>query len=387
MILYPSVSPEFEPATENAALKERIVALIAATGPITFHQFMAMALYEPGLGYYCSRREKMGREGDYLTSPEVGPLFAALLGRQLHDMWAALGRPPTFAGVEVGAGTGVMARDVLRWAQRTAPDLFSALSYTIVEASPPLAQRQRETIEAAGLGAKVRWRKRLPSAVRGCIIGNELLDAMPVHRVAVQGDRLHEIFVTWDGDRFGEELRKPSTPEIDAYFQRLGLSPGEGCRAEVNLDALRWVREAGAALRRGFLLLLDYGYEAQELFAPWRRDGTLMCFYRHNPSSDPYARIGRQDLTAHIDFTSVRRAGEDAGLVTLGLVSQAEFLARLGIAEAMAPPEGGPVDIEEYYARRRQAMTLIDSAGLGRIKVLVQAKGVTNARLRGLSAS
>ncbi len=378
------MAAEFEPPGENAVLKERIIQRIRAEDGIPFREFMAMALYEPGLGYYCARREKMGRQGDYLTSPEVGPLFGAMLGRQLLGMWTALDRPARFQAVEAGAGTGALCLDILRWARRAAPGFADALTYTIVEASPALRERQKETLETAGLGPYVRWQDSVPSDVDGCIFSNELLDSMPVHRVAARGGRLYEIFVTWDGSSFQEELREPSTPEIEAYFQGLGLRPQDGCCVEVNLDAVRWVRQAAAALRRGFLLTMDYGYVAPELYAPWRKSGTLMCFYRHNPSTDPYVRLGRQDITAHVDFTSIRRAGEEAGLSTLGLLTQCEFLLHLGIREAMAPPGEDDAGLEGYYARRRQALELIDPAGLGRIKVLIQYRGLEEARVIGL---
>ena len=154
----------------------------------------------------------------------------------------------------------------------------------------------------------------------------------------------------------------------------------------MNLRALEWVREAAASLTRGFLMTIDYGYESAELYASWRQDGTLLCFYRQNPSADPYARIGRQDMTAHIDFTSIRRAGEDAGLATLGLVTQSQFLAALGLAEALQPPPEA-VGLEEYAARRRAVTELLDPAGLGRLRVLVQTKEVEAAPLTGLAAA
>jgi SAM-dependent MidA family methyltransferase len=378
------MAAEFEPPSENAVLKERIIQRIQAENGIPFREFMAMALYEPALGYYCARREKIGRQGDYLTSPEVGPLYGAMLGRQLFHMWVAMDRPGRFQAVEAGAGTGALCLDILRWARRAAPEFAAAITYTIVEASPALQERQKETLESAGLAACVRWQESLPQVAAGCIFSNELLDSMPVHRVAVQRGRLYEVFVTWDGSGFREELREPSTPAIEAYFQELGLRPQEGCRAEVNLDAVRWVRQAATALRRGFLLTIDYGYEAPELYASWREGGTLMCFYRHNPSTDPYVRLGRQDITAHVDFTSVRRAGEEAGLTTLGILTQCELLMNLGIQEAMLPPGEGEAGLEDYYARRRQALELIDPAGLGRIKVLVQCRGLGRPRLPGV---
>jgi len=376
------VKTEFEPATENAALKDVIADRIRSQGALTFRDFMEGALYHPQHGYYRSRREKMGREGDYLTSPEVSPIFGVLLGRQLREMWQAMGEPRSFDVVEGGAGTGRLCRDILRWARSHAPALRGALAYTIVELSDALAERQRETL--AEEGCDVRWCAELPDAIEGCLLSNELLDSFPVHRMSVREGALLEVFVGWDGARFVEELRPPSAPELEAYFSRLGLLPGEGCSAEVNLAALEWMRQAGRALRSGFLLTLDYGYEASELYAPWRRDGTLLCFYRHNATTDPYSRLGRQDITSHVDFTSLRRAGEESGLRTLGLVSQGEFVTDLGIAEAMAPPGEGDADLEEYYARRRAVSELVDPAALGRIRVLAQAKGVREPRLTGL---
>jgi SAM-dependent MidA family methyltransferase len=376
------VKTEFEAATENAALRAAIVARIQSQGPIPFRDFMEAALYHPQHGYYRSRREKMGREGDYLTSPEVSSVFGVLMGRQLGEMWQAMGMPHRFDVVEAGAGTGLLCRDILRWARGHAPDFRDALTYTIVEVSDALVQRQQEAV--AEEGEDMRWSAELPEGIEGCLLSNELLDSFPVHRVAVRDGELTEVFVGWDGARFVEELRPPSTPEIAAYFRRLGLLVGEGCRAEVNLAGVQWMARAGRALRRGFVLTFDYGYEAEELYAPWRSDGTLLCFYRHNPSGDPYARLGRQDMTSHVDFTTLRQAGEEAGLQTLGLTPQSEFLANLGIAEALAPLGEGDVDLEEYYARRRAVSELVDPAGLGRIRVLVQGKGVGYRRLRCL---
>ena len=374
---------EFLPATENAALKQAIIDRMERAGGISFRDYMAMALYHPGLGYYCSSREKMGREGDYLTSPEVSPVFGAMVGRQLRQMWELMARPQRFQVVEVGAGTGALSRDILGWARRTAPEFLDAIEYTIVEPGEALTRRQRSLADAEGFAEKIRWREALPPEIEGCILSNELLDAMPVQRVTVEDGRLQEVFVSWNGVRFVEELR-PAQAEIGAYFERLGLTPGEGCRAEVNLEAVEWTRLAAGALRRGFILTLDYGYEAEELYAPWRQEGTLLCFYRHNPSNDPYARIGKQDMTSHVDFTSVCRAGEEAGLRTLGNVSQSQFLENLGIADALALPEGQQ-DMEDYYARRRAMTELLDPGGLGRIRVVVQARDVPHAPLRGLS--
>jgi SAM-dependent MidA family methyltransferase len=376
------VDAEFSPATENAALKRAIVERIEAEGPIPFRDFMEMALYYPGLGYYTSRREKIGREGDYLTSPEVSPYFGALIGRQLREMWQAMGNPRRFDVTECGAGTGTLAADVLSWAGRSEPEFAEVLRYVIVEASAPLRERQRSRLAECATAEEVRWAEAIPADTQGCILSNELLDALPVHRVRMEDGELLEVLVWWTGAEFAETTR-PASPVLTGYFHDLGLQPGEWCTVEVNLAALDWVRSAAAALGRGFLMTFDYGYEAQELYASWRTDGTLLCFYRHNPSNDPYARIGRQDMTAHVDFTSVMRAGEDAGLTTVGVVSQAEFLSNLGIGDALQAQEGG--NLEEQFARRRAVMELIDPGGLGRVRALIQAKGAGGVDLTGIS--
>jgi len=363
------------------ALLRAIVARIRRQGPITFRDYMDMCLYHPRYGYYAAPRPPMGRGGDYLTSPELGPIFPALLGRQLAEMWEVMGRPRPFQVVEVGGGTGALARGLLLWARRHRPHFYRALAYAVVERSPALRALARRALVAAGLGGKVSFPRELaPHSVEGCILSNELVDSFPVHRVYREGGRLLEVYVDWDG-AFREELGPPSRPEIEAYFRRLGLLPGEGCYAEVNLEAVAFMRWAGQVLARGFVLTIDYGHEAQELYAPWRREGTLMCFYRHRPSPSPYLRPGAQDMTAHVDFTTLVEAGREVGLRPLGLTTQARFLARLGIEEALRAPG---LDMEEYMARRRAVGALTDPAGLGRLRILVQEKGVGECRLRGL---
>lgn len=381
---------DFESTTENELLKDAIRERIEAEGRITFEQFMAMALYHPQHGYYNSRREKMGRQGDYVTSPEVHPIFGQIVGRQLGQMWDLMGRPATFDVLETGAGNGLLCRDVLRWAQRQAPEFLEALRYRLRETSEELVRRQRLNLEQLGaVRERARWEDPTAplEAVDGCVLSNELVDSFPVHRVAMDKGELREVYVTRREGRFQEEIAPPSSPALVAYFEALGLRPGEGCRAEVNLAAVDWMREVAAALGRGFVMTFDYGYEAQELYAPWRRDGTLLCFYRHAVSGDPYARVGRQDMTSHVDFTTLVRTGEMHGLSLIGLTTQERFLAALGIGSALAQPEGAEPRLEEYYARRRAVAELTDPAGLGRIKVLLQEKGVGALDLWGLRLS
>ena len=385
----PAPTSDFPSTTENEALKDIIRQRIAAASVITFREFMALALYHPRHGYYCSPREKMGRQGDYLTSPEVHPIFGWLVGKQLGQMWEVIGRPEPFAIVEMGAGAGALARDILDWARRHAPEFFAALEYRLVEVSDELAARQRRAVQEVDERLeKAAWLPSLEALVEGSVVGcflsNELADAFPVHRVTVREGRLQEVYVDWHHGRFQESLGPPSTPALEDYFRRLSLLPGEDCLAEVNLDALDWMQAVARALGRGFVMTFDYGYAADELYAPWRRQGTLLCFYRHNPASDPYARIGRQDMTSHVDFTSLIQAGQDANLETVGLTTQARFLEALGIGGALQRAAQGELPLEEYYARRRALSELLDPASLGRIRVLIQSKGVKNPRLLGL---
>ncbi|HXK34254.1 MAG TPA: SAM-dependent methyltransferase [Dehalococcoidia bacterium] len=381
------VRDEFEAITESAPLVDELRRRIAASGPITFREFMAAALYHERHGYYPARPQATSRGGDYVTSPEVHPVFGALVGRQLAEMWRALGSPPAFDVIEQGAGAGLLARDIIRRSLRQDPDFAAALRYHIVEPIPALRAAQQRTLEREpGAGAAVRWHDTLPRQITGCVLSNELVDAFPVHRVFRDGSGLHEVYVGVEDRRFVERLAPPSTPRITSYFDALGLLPGEGCYAEVNLEALDWMRDVAAALTRGFVLTFDYGYDAADLYAPWRRDGTLLCFHAQSASSDPFVRIGKQDITASVDFTSLRRAGEDAGLRTLAFTGQASFLVRLGIGEAVAAArDTHPDSMEEYFARRRVVMDLIDPGRLGRIKVLLQGKDAPPTPLTGFS--
>lgn len=373
---------EFGSHTENEALCALIATEIGAVGCLPFCRFMALALYHPVYGYYATERPVIGRAGDYLTSPEVSPLFGAMVGRQVAEVWTILGYPNPMMVVEAGPGNGTLAHDLLRWATRAAPDLRAALRYVLVEQLP--AQRARQQRLLSGEPG-VCWAEELPTGITGCILANELLDALPVHVVRVERGTLQEQYVTLDGDTFAEVWGEPCDG-VAAYFERLALRPAPGARAEVNLEAPRWMAAAANALVCGLVVCLDYGYPAATLYAPWRRQGTLLCFSHHTANDEPLARVGRQDITAHVDFSSVARAGMGAGLTLAGFTTQREWLTALGIHEALRLPAGAMPD-EEHFARRRAITELLEPAGLGRIRVLALARGMEGVTLRGFAGA
>jgi SAM-dependent MidA family methyltransferase len=285
-----------------------------------------------------------------------------------------MGRPATFTAFEAGAAGGRLASDILRALRIESPDLYDAIRYVVQDVT--LARGDAwQRLERAGLPEnKVEVAAELPRSpsIDGVILSNELLDALPFHRVRRRDGTLYELRVGLEDGRLVDVEAAPS-PAIERYFDESGVSVAEGCDTEVNLAAPAWTRRAAGALRRGFVLTLDYGYEAESLYASWRKHGTLLTFYRHTSGDDAYARIGRQDITASVDFTSVQRAGEAAGLKTLALTTQAEYLAALGIGDALAAGPAGS-EMEAYYALRRAVIELTDTSGLGRIKVMVQQK-------------
>jgi len=366
----------FGTTTDNQALRALLRDRIRAEGPITFRDYMATVAHHPTEGYYA-RRAAIGTGGDFITSPEVHPLFGALIARQVAQFWELLARPAPFVVVEQGGGTGKLARALLL----ALPQEVAAVTrYILVEPLPGWAAIQRATLGA--LSERVAWQSERPERF-DVLLSNELIDSFPVHRVVVREGRLRELYVGLDdAGGFVEVEGSPSTPALEAYFAAHGFLPGDGCFAEVNLDALAWMADVAGHLSRGFVLTLDYGYPAARLYAPWRKQGTLLCFYRHISETDPYRRIGYQDITAHVDFTALARAGREHGLEVAGFTTQRDFLLALGIGEALAAgPEA--LGLEEFLARRRAVEALLDSEGLGRIRVLAQAKGITCPPLLG----
>jgi SAM-dependent MidA family methyltransferase len=366
----------------NAALQDIISTEIEARGSISFADYMRLALYHPVHGYYVTCDPTQ----DYQSSPNVHPVFGAMIARQLDDFWRLLGSPRRFDVFEAGSGSGRLAADVLRALSVESPEVYKATQYVLQDVG--YGEDVSRVIELAGLPRdKVTVATELPAepTIEGCILSNELLDALPFHRVRKRDGRLYELCVGLEDGRFVDVEAEPGA-DVAAHFEALGMEPGEGCDAEVCLEAPRWLSRAATALRRGYILTLDYGYPAESLYAPGRKRGTLLTFYRHTSRDDPYARPGRQDITASLDFTTLTRTGEAAGLRTHGLFSQTDFLANLGIGQTLG--QRPPADaLEGFYALRRSVIELTDSSGLGRISVLIQGKRTPDTAPLGLSAS
>jgi SAM-dependent MidA family methyltransferase len=407
------------------SLHSLIVDRIRARGPITIAEYMELALYSPELGYYARAARRTGASGDFYTSVDAGPLFGELLARQIAQMWeicAEPGRhsakaddgspalerghpatppdsgaglqpsqsPDMFDLVEAGAGNGRLSRDILTALERTSPACYASVRLHLVERSRRARAAQRETL-GVHAGRLVSSSAVLPSPVRGVILANELLDALPTHSIVSTADGLREVYVA-ERDGFLYEQPGPlSTPDIQAWLETIRVDLEPGSRAEVNLAAIAWVREAARSLARGFLLLVDYGHEATELYSPSHAAGTLTTFQRHTaasfgePGGPPWlVDPGERDITSHVDLTSIRRAAEGEGLETLAAVDQTYFLLGLGSAE---PAAAGHRPGDLAALKRRLALkTLIVPGGLGSThKVLVFGRGVGRPALQGCS--
>jgi SAM-dependent MidA family methyltransferase len=370
-------------ATESKPELEELIRrrLAEAGGGIPFAEFMALCLYHPQHGYYMAPRSRIGREGDFFTSSSVHSLFGRLIARQLRQMWELLGQG-AFTVAEQGAGEGHLALDILDAVRDEAPGFYAQLTYQLVEISPD--NRARQAQQLAGHRERIGWCALAELAgMQGCLLSNELADSFPVHVVEKHAGELKEVYVVAAADGFAEELRPLSTPEIVEHFRWLGVAPVEGNRAEVNLQAVRWMQEAGRLLGRGFVLTVDYGYPAAELYAPWRRNGTLMCYHRHSSGENPYLHVGCQDITTHVDFSALQRAGEEVGLAPLWFGEQYRFLLALGFVEALIELQAREPDEKNARALRLTLKNLIlPDGGMGEtFKVLVQGKGVGSPEL------
>ena len=351
-----------------------IRARIATQGRVTFSEFMEVALYHPRGGYY-TRGVSTGTNRDYYTSPGAHPAFGALIAIQLFRMWEVLGRPYVFHAIEMGAGSGLLGRDVVEYAGVLPKAFRQALHYVALDRSPCHTPSDNRPVVLQRLADS----EAPTEGVVGCFLSNELVDSFPVHRFQIHGGALKEVYVALQNDRFVELLDEPSTPLIDRRIGSLGLALAEGYRSEVNLEIGPWMRSAAHALGRGFILTIDYGYEAAELYAPYRTDGTLQTYRDQITGADPYRHIGTQDITAHVDFSAIIAEGEVVGVRPVGLCVQATLLSGLGLDRWLQRLRTEKLSQREGYANMMAMRELARPDGLGGFKVLVQEKstGVT----------
>ena len=354
-----------------------LVAFIRETirrrGPVRFDWFMEQALYHPEFGYYSSGKCAIGRRGDYFTNVSVGPLFGRLLAAQFVEMWEILGRPGDFTIVEQGAHHGEFAGDVFEEAREQMPEFFSALHYCVIEPFPILEARQGERLR--DFTEKLTWRKSVGDLepFTGVHFSNELLDSMPVRLIGREsGKDWQERLVDSVGDGFAFVTRSIADEKLRQHLEKLPRVGEALNETEVNLGALTWIEDVARKLTRGFVLAVDYGYPRAEFYAAERRTGTLQCRAEHRAISSPLEEIGRADITAHVDWTSVAERGEASGLQLIGFTDQHHFIT--GLLTRRAPQE----------SERRALQTLLHPELLGtRFQCLALGRGVPERSLSG----
>lgn len=364
-----------------AILAERIRRF----GPITFAEYMREALYHPLYGYYA--KPEAARFADYYTSVDVHPIFGRLLARQFAEMWEQTGQPEKFAVVEAGAGVGRLARHILEFTARKLPEFHKAIRYVAVERSPSRSEQLAARLDGFIRAGICKASLEIPARVEvGCVFSNELLDALAVHRVVQLDGELQELLVGHNGTDFIELAQALSTCAISEYFAAQQIALLEGQQAEAGLEACDWITEIARRLERGFVMTIDYGHEASDLFDAHHMAGTALAYRGHKANEEFYAAPGEQDLTAHVNFTALRKWGARVGLETVGLTSQTAFLLALGKGNEFADLYEDRMDETDRVRARLQLKTLIFPEGMGeRFQVLIQQKGVAEAKLTGLA--
>lgn len=375
--------PDQEVASDPVLLAA-MRAEIARSGPLTFARFMEIALYDPARGYYRGAVARPGRAGDFLTAPEASPIFGRTLARFARGVHAAIGAPGTLTIREHGAGTGALAGPLVEEliASDGGPD---AVEYLVAEVEPARLDAVRLAL-AGHPAATVQPDDGRP--IDGLVIANEVLDALPTHRVVRRGDHLREVLVAIRPDgELADVEGDPTTPALAARIAAESIELADGQHAEVCLALDEWVDRAAAGLARGVLLLIDYGHPAADLYDTKRRAaGTLATYLGHRVGEDPYRAIGRQDITAHVDVTAVERAARAAGIDHLGTTTQAEFLDRLGAGELLVAEQTRPgASLQAYLETRSALVRMIDPGAMGRFRVMAFGRGLgADVRLPGL---
>jgi SAM-dependent MidA family methyltransferase len=366
-----------EPTPDARAHSNRVVEHIrgeitASGGWISFARYMELALYAPGLGYYSAGARKLGKAGDFVTAPEISPLYGQTLARQVKQVLEA-----GFDEVlEVGAGSGALAATLLEDLERSGK---APRNYLILELSADLRERSRDTLAARvpHLLERVAWLNRLPPVFSGVVLGNEVLDAMPAHVVRVHSGKVEEGGVGVRNDRLDWSWRLAADEVLDTAK---ALELPEGFRTEIHLAAQGFIRSLAGVLEKGVAFFVDYGFPQKEYYHPQRKEGTLMCHYRHHAHADPFFLPGLQDITSHVDFSAIARAARESGMDVAGYTGQAQFLVNCGITEVMSrtPAEDGV----KFLPLANQANRLMSPAEMGELfKVIALARGFSRPLL------
>ena len=379
--------PGFEAQAHSEALRNVIHNEIKQNkGRISFARFMELALYYPGFGYYSAGSVKIGKEGDFITAPEISPLFSRCIARQCQQILTALPRNSQI--IEFGAGSGIMAVDILLELERLNCLPFE---YVIIEVSAELRQRQKLTInsKAPHLINRVQWLDTLPlQSFHGVILANEVLDAMPVHRFAKIDNVMKEIFISLQNNEFTYEFGEASSEQLAVYLKSLNnnhLKNSNNYLSEINLLIPAWFNSLSKCLQQGVILLVDYGFTRVEYYHPDRSEGTLMCHYRHRCHADPLILMGLQDITAHVDFTTVAESALANGLQVAGYTHQAAFLLNCGLIKLERSPADYDMICALEYSRQIQLLT--SPAEMGELfKVMALKRGLENIQLLGFSS-
>ncbi len=359
-------------------LERKIMQIVATKGAITFEQFMEMALYDAEFGYYTSETTRIGREGDFYTSSYLHPAFGAMIGRQIAEFWEFMGKPDEFCVVEMGAGAGYLCKDILDSLKER--EIFASLEFRIVE--PVYVRREEQNRVLLDYQGMIRWVSSLDeiSGLRGCLLSNELLDAFPVHLIEMN-DGLKEVYISFEKDRLRELLGTISDGAIADYLEEFSVKLTEGYRTEVNLRIKNWLGGVATALAEGFILTIDYGYTARDYYSEDRNRGTLLCYHKHQAIEDPLVNIGEADITAHVNFSALKKWGKEAGLETMGFCGQGAYLTSLGIDEEINRLS---LESKDHLFELARIKKLILPQGMGEShQVMIQYKGKGAPKLRG----
>ena len=363
------------------SLSEIIREKIFKEGAIPFNDFMEMALYYPEFGYYTSATDKIGKEGDFYTSPYLTNVFGQVIAKQLEEMWQLTGKND-FTIVEYGAGMGSLCIDILDELKNN-QQFYKKLKYCIIEKSEAMRLREYEAITKTSISEKVFWHNSIEeiSPFTGCVIANEVVDNFSVHKVVMEENGLKEVFV--DHKNGFVEMLKPAQDILNDYFTSLKVELPVGFCTEVNLQAIDWIQNISSSLKEEFVLTIDYGFPSSELYQLNRRLGTIVCYHKHTVNDRPYSNIGEQDITTHINFSALNLWGTKNGLLNCGFTDQSQFLLSLGLTEHLRKIEENQKNIPEIGKKLFLIHNLLMSMGK-KIKVLVQQKGLQHPFLSGL---